>query len=131
MASVAIGYDPFATSGTWRRSRAKIGIYVVLTLFAAWYLLPLVVVILNSFRPLPEIAANGLIGFPHGFQLNAWVRAWGQYCIGGTCAGVSPNFFNSLMLTIPATVISTAIGCINGYVLAKWRFAAPSSSSAQ
>ena len=122
MASVAIGYDPFATSGTWRRSRAKVGIYVVLTLFAAWYLLPLVVVILNSFRPLPEIAANGLIGFPHGFQLNAWVRAWSQYCIGGTCAGVSPNFFNSLMLTIPATVISTAIGCINGYVLSKWRF---------
>src|SRR5579871_2884313 len=122
VSSVALGYDPFATSGTWRRSRAKIGIYAVLTLFAVWYLLPLVVVILNSFRPLPEIAKNGLIGFPHGFQVNAWVRAWSQYCIGGTCAGVSPNFYNSLLLTIPATVISTAIGCINGYVLSKWRF---------
>jgi glucose/mannose transport system permease protein len=122
MSSVAIGYDPYATSGTWRRSRAKIGIYVVLGIFAAWYLLPLVVVILNSFRPLPEIAANGLIGFPHGFHLDAWARAWGSYCIGGTCAGVAPNFYNSLLLTIPATIISTAIGCLNGYVISKWRF---------
>ena len=58
MASVTAGYDPFATSGTWRRSRAKIGVYVVLTLFAAYYLLPLFVVILNSFREIPEIASE-------------------------------------------------------------------------
>ena len=30
MASVTAGYDPFATSGAWRRSRAKIGVYIVL-----------------------------------------------------------------------------------------------------
>ena len=58
MASVAAGYDPFATSGAWRRSRAKIGVYLVLAVFAAWYLLPLFVVFLNSFRKLPEIAAK-------------------------------------------------------------------------
>ena len=46
-------YDPLATSGTWRRSRAKFGVYVLLGLFAAYYLLPLVVVFLNSFRDLP------------------------------------------------------------------------------
>ena len=32
------------------------------------------------------------------------------------------NFFNSLKMTIPATIISTAIGAINGYILSKWRF---------
>jgi glucose/mannose transport system permease protein len=122
MSSVAVGYDPFATSGTWRRNRAKAGVYLLLSLFAAWYLLPLVVVILNSFRPLSEIAANGLIGIPQGFHLDAWYRAWATYCIGGTCAGVAPNFYNSLILTIPATIFSTAIGCINGYILSKWRF---------
>jgi len=121
MSSVA-AYDPFATSGSWRRQRAKLGVYIVLSIFAAWYLLPFVVVILNSFRPLPEIARNGLIGFPQSFQLNAWVAAWSTYCVGGTCAGVSRNFFNSLQITIPATIISTAIGCLNGYVLSKWRF---------
>ena len=122
MAEVATGYDPFATSGSWRRSRAKIGVYVVLTLFAAYYLLPLFVVILNSFREIPEIARNGLIAWPQSFGFDGWLDAWGTYCIGGTCEGMKRNFYNSLKMTIPATIISTAIGAINGYILSKWRF---------
>jgi glucose/mannose transport system permease protein len=122
MASVTAGYDPFATSGAWRRSRAKIGVYIVLAVFAAWYLLPLVVVILNSFRKLPEIAANGLIAWPESFSFDGWTQAWGTYCVGGTCEGMKRNFYNSLAMTIPATIISTAIGAVNGYILSKWRF---------
>jgi glucose/mannose transport system permease protein len=121
MTAVA-NYDPLASSGVWRRSRAKLGVYVVLTLFAAYYLLPLVVVVLNSFRKLPEIAANGLIAFPESFGFSAWSEAWSTFCIGGTCAGMQGNFYNSLEMTIPATIISTAIGAINGYILSKWRF---------
>jgi glucose/mannose transport system permease protein len=122
MASVTAGYDPFATSGTWRRSRAKIGVYAVLVLFAAYYLLPLVVVILNSFREVPEIMTNGLIAWPQSFQIDGWLEAWGTYCVGGTCEGMKRNFYNSLKMTIPATIISTAIGAINGYILSKWKF---------
>jgi glucose/mannose transport system permease protein len=117
-----IAYDPLATSGSWRRSRAKIGVYAVLGLFAAYYLLPLIVVILNSFRSLDEIAQNGLIAFPRSFSFHAWSEAWSTFCVGGTCAGIQGNFYNSLKMTIPATIISTAIGAINGYILSKWRF---------
>lgn len=123
MADVAtIAYDPLATSGTWRRSRAKIGVYILLAIFAAYYLLPLLVVILNSFRDLPEIAQNGLIAFPRSFSFHAWYEAWATFCVGGTCAGVQGNFYNSLKMAIPATIISTAIGAVNGYILSKWRF---------
>jgi len=123
MASEAlVAYDPLATSGSWRRSRTKIGVYVVLGIFAAYYLLPLIVVILNSFRSLEEIAQNGLIAFPRSFSFHAWLEAWSTFCVGGTCAGIEGNFYNSLKMTIPATIISTAIGAINGYVLSKWRF---------
>jgi glucose/mannose transport system permease protein len=117
-----IAYDPLATSGTWHRSRAKLGVYLLLGLFAAYYLLPLVVVFLNSFRSLPEIAENGLIAFPRSFSFHAWGEAWSSFCVGGTCAGIQGNFYNSLKMTIPATIISTAIGAINGYILSKWRF---------
>lgn len=120
--TVITAYDPLASSGTWRRSRAKAGVYLLLGLFAAWYLLPLIVVILNSFRSLPEIAENGLIAFPRSFDFHAWGEAWDSFCVGGTCAGMKGNFYNSLKMTIPATIISTAIGAINGYVLSKWRF---------
>jgi glucose/mannose transport system permease protein len=122
MADARAGYDPFATSGAATRARAKFGVYAVLVLFAAYFLLPLLVVILNSFRQLPEIAQNGLIAWPRSFNLNGWYRAWNDYCVGGTCAGVQGNFFNSLRMTIPATIISTAIGALNGYILSKWRF---------
>jgi glucose/mannose transport system permease protein len=116
------GYDPYASSGAGARARAKIGIYAVLVLFAAYFLLPLVVVILNSFRELPEIAQNGLIAWPRSFNPKGWYNAWNTYCVGGTCAGVQGNFYNSLRMTIPATIISTLIGALNGYVLSKWRF---------
>src|SRR5436190_10747341 len=122
MADLAIGYDPFATAGTWRRNRAKFVVYALLILFAAYYLLPLWVVVANAFRDLPEISRNGLIGFPHTFNANAWISAWSTYCVGGTCAGIANDFYNSLKMVIPATIISTAIGALNGYVLSKWRF---------
>ncbi len=122
MSSAVASYDPLATSGTLRGRQAKVAIYVLLTLFAAYYLLPLVVVILNSFRDLPEINRSGLIGFPHSFSLAYWPIAWSSFCVGGTCSGISPNFFNSVKMVVPATIISTAIGAINGYVLSKWRF---------
>ncbi len=122
MAESAAAYDPLASSGAGRRFRAKFAVYAALTLFAAYYLLPLVVVIFNSFRDLPEIAANGLISWPRSFKLDGWISAWSTFCVGGTCAGVKGNFYNSLRMAIPATIISTAIGALNGYILSKWRF---------
>jgi len=52
-------------------------------------LLPLIVVFLNSFRDLQEIAENGLIAFPRSFNFHAWSEAWSTFCVGGTCAGIS------------------------------------------
>jgi glucose/mannose transport system permease protein len=111
------------TAGIRRRhmlSRATI--YAILVAFSMIYLLPLGVIVANSFRELPEIAARGLIAFPGSFSFHAWGDAWSSYCVGGTCAGVKGFFFNSLKMTIPATIISTAVGAVNGYVLSKWRF---------
>jgi glucose/mannose transport system permease protein len=84
--------------------------------------LPLCIVVLNSFRDLPDITRNGLIGLPHSFSLNYWSLAWNKFCVGGTCEGIAPFFFNSVAMVVPATIISTATGSINGYVLSKWRF---------
>jgi len=118
----AAAYDPLGTAGTWRRNRAKLVVYALLSLFALYYVLPLCVVVLNSFRDLSDISRNGLIGLPHSFSLEHWSAAWNQFCVGGTCKGVEPFFLNSVAMAVPATIISTAIGSINGYILSKWRF---------
>ena len=122
MAEAARDYDPLATSGGGRRVGSKFLVYALLTLFALYYLMPLVVVILNSFRQLPEIAQNGLIALPRSLTFDAWGRAWDTFCVGGTCAGMKGNFYNSLRMTVPATIISTIIGALNGYILSKWKF---------
>jgi len=35
---------------------------------------------------------------------------------------LKPNFVNSIVLTVFATIISTVLGSINGYVFSKWKF---------
>jgi glucose/mannose transport system permease protein len=114
--------DPAATLAARRYFLGRLGVYSFLTIFAFIYVLPLFVIVANSFRPLPEIIQNGLIGIPHSFSLNAWDQAWNTYCVGGTCEGMRRNFLNSLEMAIPATIISTMLGLMNGYILSKWRF---------
>jgi glucose/mannose transport system permease protein len=124
MADVALDgvHDREATMAGRRHFASRVIIYALLTIFAVIYLVPLLILVFNSFREQPEIARNGLIAFPRSFQLTAWADAWSTYCIGGTCEGMRRNFMNSLWMAIPATVISTMLGAMNGYVLSKWRF---------
>jgi glucose/mannose transport system permease protein len=118
----AIDFDPAYARAARRYFIGRVGVYSFLILFAFIYLLPLFVIVANSFRPLPEIIQNGLIGIPHSLSLKAWGQAWDSYCVSGTCEGMHRNFFNSLEMTIPATIISTLLGLMNGYILSKWRF---------
>jgi glucose/mannose transport system permease protein len=105
-----------------RYQRAVFGVYIALAVIAVVWITPLAILVLNSFRDLPEIQRAGLIGWPHSFSLDHWWRAWTSFCLGGTCEGIAPFFLNSLIMAVPATIISTAIGAINGYVLSMWRF---------
>ena len=120
--SLQAGYDAEFRAARRRHIASRVAVYGFLSVFALIYLLPLVVVVLNSFRDGPEIAQNGLIGLPRSYSFSAWPKAWSTYCVSGTCEGVHRNFYNSLVMTIPATIISTMLGAINGYILSKWRF---------
>jgi glucose/mannose transport system permease protein len=115
-------YDAEARSANLRYLATRAGIYGFLGLFAAIYLLPLIIVFLNSFRSGLEVAQKGLIRLPESFSLKGWFAAWSTYCTAGTCEGMHRNFFNSVWMTVPATLISTLLGAINGYILSKWRF---------
>jgi glucose/mannose transport system permease protein len=114
--------DHEAAVASRRRLISRIVIYGLLGLFSILYIVPLCVVVFNSFRSLPEISANGLIAFPQSFRLDAWPQAWSDFCIGGQCEGVQRYFWNSVYMVVPATIISTLLGAINGYVLSKWKF---------
>ncbi len=101
---------------------SRVLIYVVVSLLAAAYLAPLVVVVLNSFRSNEEIAQASMIGWPKHWAWSNYVTAWSGFCVAETCAGIRPYMLNSALVTIPATIISTLLGAIAGYAVSLWRF---------
>jgi glucose/mannose transport system permease protein len=104
------------------RRFARVAIYGVLVIFAAFYLMPLVVVVLNSVRSTEDINHSSVIGLPAEIVWSNFSHTWSQYCIAEHCSGIQPYFWNSLRMVIPATVVSTLLGALNGYSLALWRF---------
>lgn len=100
----------------------RIAIYVCLLVFAVLYLMPLYVMITTSLKDIEEIRQGNLLALPHAPTLYAWLKAWGSACTGSECEGLAPFFFNSIRIVVPAVLISTLIGALNGYVIAKWRF---------
>ncbi len=101
---------------------ARIVIYGLLALFALVYLLPLVVMVLTSLKPLDEVTGGNMFWLPHDLTFEPWTKAWGTACVGLTCAGIKGYFWNSIKMVVPAVLISTLLGALNGYVLTKWRF---------
>ena len=108
--------------GNLQFSAGRIAIYVCLLVFAVLYLMPLYVMITTSLKDIEEIRQGNLLALPHAPTLYAWLKAWGSACTGSECEGLAPFFFNSIRIVVPAVLISTFIGALNGYVIAKWRF---------
>ncbi|MEJ2631063.1 MAG: carbohydrate ABC transporter permease [Acidihalobacter sp.] len=101
---------------------ARIGIYAILVFAALFYLTPLYVIVITSLKSLQEVHLGNLLSLPLRPTFDAWREAWSSACSGATCQGVQVYFWNSVHLVIPAVLISTAFGAVNGYVLTKWRF---------
>lgn len=98
------------------------GLHAMLVLFALYYLMPLFAMVTTSLKSLEEIRTGSLISLPRQITFDPWRIAWSSACTGIQCEGLRPFFWNSLLMTVPAVIISTVIGAINGYVFAHWRF---------
>ncbi len=97
-------------------------IYLLLILFALFYLLPFGIMVINSVKPLSEITGGNMMSLPQVFTLEPWLKAWNSAQVGVEATGLKPYFWNSLKMVFPAVAISTVLGALNGYVLTKWRF---------
>ena len=101
---------------------ARYFIYAALIVLALVYLLPLYVMLITSLKSLDEIRGGDTLALPGSPSIAAWVKAWGEACIGVSCVGIKGYFWNSIKMVVPAVLISTLLGALNGYVLTKWRF---------
>ena len=98
-------------------------LFLVLGLFALYYIAPLYVMIITSLKSMEEIRQGNLMTLPGEIIFDSWKTAWSGR--GGIDAGnvfLRPFFWNSIKMVAPAVAISTFLGALNGYALTKWRF---------
>jgi glucose/mannose transport system permease protein len=100
----------------------RIIIYTLLSAAALYFLIPFFIMVMTSVKTMNDIRSGTLISLPREFTLEAWAKAWDSACTGIQCQGMKGYFLNSVEMVVPAVVISTMIGAMNGYVFSKWRF---------
>ena len=107
----------------WKRhfTPARLGIYAFLASAAAFFLLPLYVMIVTSLKPMSEIRLGDIFALPRQPGVQAWAQAWSSACTGLNCEGISVGFWNSVRIVVPSTILSIFVGAVNGYALSFWR----------
>lgn len=87
--------------------------YVILIVLSLFFLAPLYVIINCSIKSFAEASPSFMWKLPGKIQWSNFVEAFQT---------LAPTLLNSIKLVIPATIISTLIGSLNGYVFEKWKF---------
>jgi glucose/mannose transport system permease protein len=98
------------------RSKFRIGkkwLYIPLIALAIFYLLPMYVILVTGFKSFEEIDLQTMWNLPKGIALDNYIEAYGA---------LAPSLWNSFIMVIPATLISSMLGSLNGFILAKWKF---------
>ena len=105
-----------------KKSLSRVFLFLILGIFVFYYITPLYVMIVTSLKTMNEIRDGNLFSLPNAINFDAWKIAWAGRGEGTSDTYLKPYFLNSLKITVPALLISTLLGAINGYALTKWKF---------
>ncbi len=100
-------------SGNTQHDRGRAWLHIPLIAMAAFYLLPMFVMLNTGFKSFDEVSLATMWDLPRGLSFDNFTAAWDV---------LAPNLWNSIKIVIPAATISSVLGSINGFVLAKWKF---------
>jgi len=104
------------------KNLSRLAVYTVLGIAAFFFLAPLYVMLATSFKDAAQVRSGNLLSLPTSLNFEAWTLAWSTACTGVDCRGLKPYFWNSVLMAVPAVLISTVWGALNGYVLSMWKF---------
>jgi glucose/mannose transport system permease protein len=91
----------------------SIVLYILLVVFALFFLVPVYVAIATAFKSMGEVTRSSIWAFPAAPTFENFQLAFDA---------LRPGFLNSVFLTVPGVLISSILGSLNGYVLSKWKF---------
>lgn len=106
---------------TYQEVWGRVGIYTFLGVLALFFLLPLYVMLVTSFKSMDEVRLGLIFSLPQQFSIDAWVKAWTSACTGLECTGLQVGFGNSVKILVPSVVFSILFGALNGYALSFWK----------
>lgn len=98
-----------------RRSWFKVRylLYLPLLFMTVFYLIPMYVMLVTGFKAFEEVSLKTMWVLPRGIHFDNYLEAYQK---------LAPHLWNSLNMVVPAAIISSFIGSINGFVLARWPF---------
>jgi glucose/mannose transport system permease protein len=103
------------TVATFRRRPAagRVSALAALVALAVLFLVPIYVMVTAGLKPPAQADATHMWELPARVDLGGLRAAWEK---------LRPNLTNSLLMVVPATLLSAFIGALNGFVLAKLPF---------
>ncbi|MGO1199637.1 MAG: carbohydrate ABC transporter permease [Dermabacteraceae bacterium] len=96
-----------------RRTLARTLRYLLLLMGLLVVLIPVYVLFITSFKGVGDATPARAWLLPSEWTLENWRAAWEQ---------LAPSIGRSVMMVVPSTIISATLGCLNGFVLSRWRF---------
>lgn len=97
----------------WTRSLGGGLRFALLLACAAFFLLPIWVMLITGLKSFDEVSLARMWELPSGINLDNFAAAFER---------LAPNLLNSVLLAVPAAGISAVIGSMNGYILSKFKF---------
>jgi glucose/mannose transport system permease protein len=88
-------------------------LYLLAILAAVFFLLPIYVLLVTGLKSFAEVDLQRMWDLPTGIYFDNFREAF---------HALAPHLWNSLRMVLPAALISSVVGSINGYVFAKWKF---------
>ncbi|GAK56161.1 binding-protein-dependent transport systems inner membrane component [Candidatus Vecturithrix granuli] len=101
---------------TARVSKERVAHWFMMTaliLALLFYLMPVYVMVMNGLKEAQGVSLTTMWNFPKTLSGGGFVEAWQR---------LQANMLNSLKMVIPATIISSLFGAVNGYIFSKWKF---------
>jgi glucose/mannose transport system permease protein len=99
-----------------RKKRGRVWnaiVMFVLLLAMAFYVMPVYVMVVNGLKENSYVSLSTMWNLPRNLSGGGFGEAWDR---------LSPNLGNSFKMVIPATILSSLLGALNGYLFSKWRF---------
>lgn len=96
-----------------RHISKKNWLYIPLAFISIFYLMPLYVMLSTGFKGFDQVSLKTMWDLPNTIQFDNFIEAFNK---------LAPYLWNSINMVLPAAIISSVIGSVNGYLLSKWKF---------